>query len=53
MGKILAFHRLFEPANKTVQQPVPKLLSYKFPFQQGPAKSGSIPKFTLTLSHKV
>jgi hypothetical protein len=32
------------------QQPVPKLLSYRFPFQQGPAKSGSIPRSTLIIA---
>jgi len=40
-------------AHKIVQQPVPKLLSDRFPFQQGPAKSGSIPESTLIISHRV
>jgi hypothetical protein len=36
MVKILAFHRVFELAYEIDQQPVPKLLSYRFSFQQGP-----------------
>jgi hypothetical protein len=37
--------------NEIVQQPVPKLFSWRFSFQQGTAKSGSIPKSTLNISH--
>jgi hypothetical protein len=40
-------------STKIVQQPVPMLLSYRFPFQQGIANSGSIPKFTLIIAHRI
>jgi hypothetical protein len=41
--KTLAFHWEFWLVCRIGQQPVPKLLSYEFPFQQRTAKAGSIP----------